>query len=333
MSWQITTTKRQHRWWRALLLAMVVAMGIVACNNDSSPPESNESFISDNVNSSELTHTVNHALGTTQVPANPKRIIALSFYTIESLLAMGIEPQGVIPPDNKPHLQQALKEIPKVGLPTNLEKVLRLQPDLILGSTYSEDIYDQLSQIAPTVLAEYNGSNSWQGIHRKVGEVVNQTEKAEQVLAEYRSRLETLRQKLGDRAKNIEISVVRLFPDRVNLVTAGSFAGSILEDAQLSRPASQRGNDDVYRAITQEQLQLADGDVLFVWSHANTPEEREKAQAKIEQLKTDPLWSQLDVVQEGKVYSVGSYWIGSGPIAANLVIDDLFRYLVEEESS
>lgn len=332
MSWQITTTKRQHRWWRALLLAMVVAMGIVACNSESSPPDRNKSFISDNVNSSELTHTVNHALGTTKVPANPKRIVALSFYAIESLLAMDIEPQGVIPPDRKPHLQQALKEIPKVGLPTNLEKVLKLQPDLIVGSTYSEDIYDQLSQIAPTVLAEYNGSDSWQAIHRKVGEAINQTEKAEQVLAEYRSRLESLQEKLGDRAESIEISVVRLFPDRVNLVTAGSFAGSILEDAKLSRPSSQQ-EDGVYRTISQEQLQLADGDVLFVWSHGNTPEEREKAQAKIEQLKSDPLWSQLEVVQEGNVYSVGSYWIGSGPIAANLVIDDLFRYLVEEESS
>lgn len=324
--------KRQHRWWQALLLAIVVAMGIVACNSDSSLPERNESFISDNVNSSELTHTVNHALGSTKVSANPKRIVALSFYAIESLLAMDMQPQGVIPADRKPHLQQALKEIPKVGLPTNIEKVLGLQPDLILGTTTIEDIYDQLSEIAPTVLAQFDGTDSWQAIHRKVGEAINQTEKAEQVLVDYHSRLETLREKLGNRADTIEISVARIFPDRVNLVNIGSFSGSILKDAELPRPASQRG-DNVYRSISQEQLQLADGDVLFVWSHANSPEESRKAQAKIEQLKTDPLWSQLDVVQEGKVYSVGSHWIGSGPIAANLVIDDLFRYLVEEEES
>ncbi|NEO27052.1 MAG: ABC transporter substrate-binding protein, partial [Kamptonema sp. SIO4C4] len=171
MFWQFVSfpsikPKRQHRWWQALLLATVVAIGIVACHTNSSPPESKESFLSDNVNSSELTHTVNHALGTTKVPTNPKRIVALSFYAIESLLAMEIDPQGVIPPDSKPHLQQALQEIPKVGLPTNLEKVLKLQPDLILGSTYSEDIYDQLSQIAPTVLAKYDGSDSWKAIHQ-----------------------------------------------------------------------------------------------------------------------------------------------------------------------
>jgi len=52
----------------------------------------------------------------------------------------------------------------------------------------------------------------------------------------------------------------------------------------------------------------------------------------MEKLEGDPLWSQLEAVQQGNIYQVnGSYWIGTGPIAANLVIDDLFRYLVEEK--
>jgi len=332
MSWKITTSKGQPRWWRTSLLAMVVAMGIVACNTHSSPPENNKPFISDNVNSSELTRTVNHALGTTKVPTNPKRIVGLSFYTIESLLAMEIEPQGVIPPESKPHLQKALQEIAKVGLPTNIEKVLRLKPDLILGSTYSEDIYDQLSQIAPTVLAEYDGSDSWKAIHQTVGEATNQREKAEQVLANYRSRLETLREKLENRADTIEISVIRIYPDRISLIQKGSFSGSILEDANLSRPPSQRGKE-VGRKISKEQLSLADGDVIFVWTHTNTERERRKTKSILKELQSDPLWSKLEAVQQGNVYPVnGSHWIGSGPIAANLVIDDLFRYLVEEDS-
>jgi len=338
MVWQFvpfpySTPKRQHRWWQALLLAIVVAMGIVACHSDSLPPERNESFISDNVDSLELTHTVNHALGSTKVPTNPKQIVALDFYAIESLLAMDIEPQGVIPPDSKPHLQKPLQDIPKVGLPINVEKVLQLQPDLILGSTYSEDIYDQLSQIAPTILAEYDGSDSWKEIHQTVGEAVNQREKAEQVLADYRSRLERLREKLGNRADTIEISVIRIYPDRISLIQKGSFSGSILEDANLPRPPSQRSSE-VGRHISKEQLSLADGDVIFVWNHTNTEQERRKTKSVIQELQVDPLWSKLEAVQQGKVYQVnGGHWIGSGPIAANLVIDDLFRYLLEEESS
>jgi len=47
-------------------------------------------------------------------------------------------------------------------------------------------------------------------------------------------------------------------------------------------------------------------------------------------LKAEPLWSKLDVVQRGRVYKVPEYWMGSGPISANLILDDLFKYLVEK---
>ncbi|PSB23096.1 iron-siderophore ABC transporter substrate-binding protein, partial [filamentous cyanobacterium CCP2] len=46
-----------------------------------------------------------------------------------------------------------------------------------------------------------------------------------------------------------------------------------------------------------------------------------------------PLWSTLSAVQQGRVYEVPGYWIGDGPIAANAVIDDLFKYLVETPQS
>jgi len=49
--------------------------------------------------------------------------------------------------------------------------------------------------------------------------------------------------------------------------------------------------------------------------------------SKLEQLKASPLWRNLKAVKENKVYVVPSYWIGSGMLAANAIIDDLFKYL------
>ena len=40
----------------------------------------------------------------------------------------------------------------------------------------------------------------------------------------------------------------------------------------------------------------------------------------------------LKVVQKNQVFIVGVYWVGNGPISANRVIDDLFRYLVKQSS-
>ncbi|NEO27257.1 MAG: iron-siderophore ABC transporter substrate-binding protein [Kamptonema sp. SIO4C4] len=312
-------------------LAFCTAIMVTACEGLS--PNSQQQYTSSNVDPTQLTRTVQHAMGETQVPATPKRVVALGPFILESLVAIDAPMVGAPIEREFPGLKQQAKDTHDISYPPNLERIVALKPDLIIGSTVWKDIYVQASQIAPTVLFEIQRSGQWQEIFQSVGRAMNQPEAVQAVLTQYNQRLEKLRQRLEKPAKTIEVSLVRIFPDRVNLVTAGSFSGTILEDAQLSRPPSQQG-DDVYRTISREQLHLADGDVLFVWSRGNSPEEREKAQASIEQLKTDPLWSQLEVVQEDKVYKVnGNYWIGTGPVAANFVIDDLFRYLVEEESS
>ncbi|MHC5733102.1 MAG: iron-siderophore ABC transporter substrate-binding protein, partial [Nostoc sp.] len=51
----------------------------------------------------------------------------------------------------------------------------------------------------------------------------------------------------------------------------------------------------------------------------------------LEQLKAEPLWSKLKVVQQKKVHNVGFYWVQYGPLAANRMIDDLERYLVKQQ--
>ena len=110
----------------------------------------------------------------------------------------------------------------------------------------------------------------------------------------------------------------------------GSFAGTILEDAGLSRPPAQQGKD-VQTKISKERILDADGDVMFIWTYSNNAEQKAEAETALQQLQADPLWSKLNVVQKGEVYEVGEHWLGTGAVAANLVIDDLFEYLVVEQ--
>mgnify|MGYP005839995481 CR=1 FL=1 len=79
--------------------------------------------------------------------------------------------------------------------------------------------------------------------------------------------------------------------------------------------------------ISPELLSLADGDVIFIWTAENESELNQNAAEKLKELQNNPLWQQLKAVQQGRVYQVPSYWIGSGPVAADLVINDLFKYL------
>ncbi|MEL6263845.1 MAG: ABC transporter substrate-binding protein [Cyanobacteria bacterium J06626_6] len=129
------------------------------------------------------------------------------------------------------------------------------------------------------------------------------------------------------------ISVVRIYPDTITLYTKVGFIGTILEDADLPRPPSQDLNFEETQAfgfstiqytVSTETLDKADADVIFIivgnWD--------DKIDDVLAELKANPLWSRLEAVQRGAVYEVGDHWVGSGPIAANAVIDDLFKYLV-----
>lgn len=133
------------------------------------------------------------------------------------------------------------------------------------------------------------------------------------------------------------MSVVRVYTDNINLYLRDSFCGTVLQDAGLSRPESQNFTaseaeklfrNSIQVSIGNELIEKADGDVIFIWTGENTSQATQTALKKLEQLKKNPLWKNLKAVQQDKVYLVPGYWIGSGILAANAIIDDLFKYLI-----
>ncbi len=305
-------------------LLLAVSLSITGCGGS---PQNAES--PSQTESTQATRTIQHAVGTTQVPKSPERVVALDNIALDSVLALGVTPVAALYNENTGefpvHLRDRLQgqDVTKLS-PTqqNLEQITSVKPDLIVGGKNVEPVYDLLSQVAPTVLLGKSGSSNWKDKLQLVGETLGKPEAADQLLQDYRDRLDKLQQQLGDRADELEISVIRIFPDRVRLYQKDSFVGRILEDAGLSRPPAQNQNR-LWSEVSREQLDAADGDVIFVWTLGD------EAESALQKLQSDRLWSQLDAVQAGKVYEVPGYWIGRGPIAANAVIDDLFQYLVE----
>jgi iron complex transport system substrate-binding protein len=84
--------------------------------------------------------------------------------------------------------------------------------------------------------------------------------------------------------------------------------------------------------ISKELMHYADGDVIFAWSYSDTLATVRSAREKLNRLKSDPLWLKLDAVEQGRVYQVSDHWTIGSPLTANLVLDDLFKYLIEEQS-
>lgn len=303
--------------------AMLIVIALAACNSNTSD-ESNSAL-------TENCRVVRHAMGETCVPFNPQRIVALDPVMLEATIALDIKPVGS-PIEFAPPFTST-ESIDDLGDPNaiNIERLLALKPDLILGINDSPPLYSQLSQIAPTVLLDFQHSGEWKELFTLAGDVLGKSEEVERVMADYYQRAKEFQQKVN--ASDIEVSIVRIYPTQVALYTKVGFPGTILEDAGLSRPPSQDLNLEETRAlnfstiqylVSREVLDKADGDVIFV-SVGNWDD---KIQEVLASLKTDPLWAKLNAVEQGTVYEVGDYWIGSGAIAANAVLDDLEKYLI-----
>lgn len=268
------------------------------------------------------------------MPFNPRRVITLDSLSLESAIALGIQPIATVDVDlTSPQLKRQASKIPSVGSngEPNLEKILALKPDLILGADYLTSIYRQASQIAPTVFTKFNHSGDWKEMFTFVSAALGRSQQAEKVMADYYQRLNDFKAQMGDRLKT-KVSIVYLYAEMITVYTTVGFNGSILKDAGLARPVSQdldleatqqKGLSPIQYKISNELFDAADGDIMFVIVTPNDP----KIGKTRDRLMSDPLWSKLKAVQQGKVYEVLDYWIGSGPLAANAVIDDLFKYV------
>lgn len=270
---------------------------------------------------------VKHAMGETCVPINPQRVIVLG--DLDNVLALGIKPVGatrLLDGNFLSYLSEQSGGIEKIGLngQPNLEKILLLKPDLILGSSADEGIYDKLSQIAPTVLA--GGDITWKEWLKTYAEALGKTKEAEKLLNDYNKRIEVFQQ-MSDRLSKTQVSVVDFWADQVRIYMNESFSGLILSDIGLPRPPAQN-KDKNFESISLEIIPKMEGDVIFLVLGGHN-------ESKLTQFMSHPLWSQLNAVRQGKVYEVNSdVWIaGWGIIGANRVLDDLFRYLVNDTTS
>lgn len=276
---------------------------------------------------------VKHVLGETCVPSNPERLVVLGVPTMVDAIALGVKPIGTIYyfEQTPPYLAGKLGGIQEVGIDNqpNLEKILTLTPDLIIAMNHSGLPYDQVSQIAPTVVDDWNGYPSWKEHFDFVAGVLGKTDKAKQVWRHYDQRIQELRSAIGSRYKNIEVSVVRACCNNLASDVENSFSGTIIEDAGLHRPQSQAAAEDGLVFFSEEKIPDLDGDIIFA-----IVDEDDASIKAFEQLRQEPLWNQLRAVQRGKVYSVNlATWRGGNPLAADAVIDDLFKYLVDNRAS
>ena len=269
---------------------------------------------------------ITHIMGVTAVPDQPLRIVALTNEATEDLLALGLVPVGAVRSANADpwfdHVADALKGTTLVGeeLAPNLEVILSLEPDLILGNKKRhEQIYEQLSAIAPTVFVE-NITGQWRNNLAFYAEAVGKVADGEAVLKGYEDRVAAIKTALGDRVAE-KVGLVRFISGQNYAYNNDSFSGSILRDIGFGRPAAQ-DKAGLAEPITLERIPDLDGDRLLHFSYETGDGGATK---EAEAWMASPLWQNLDAVKAGHVYAVSdTVWATAGGVmAAHLALDDI----------
>ena len=267
----------------------LTTFGLIGCSSKDATKESSE------------TRKVETVKGEVEIPANPKKIVDISGSS-EELVLLGHNVVGTSNVDsydtsNVPsYMKDKLGDAKVVGHSmmetADVEAILACEPDLIIMSTRQEQIYDELKEIAPTVMLE-DQSNDWEDKLEDFAELFGQEDEAQKWLDAYYEKAE----KLGEEIKKANGEDTTYL---TVLASSGSFMvfseggiGTVLkDDMKLPQPANMPEQDSItLPTVTMEGLSEIDADHIIVIAT-----ESDKAD-----LEASSVWSQIRAVKDGNV--------------------------------
>jgi iron complex transport system substrate-binding protein len=203
--------------------------------------------------------------GPVQVPVNPQRVVVLTRFLTGNVMLLDVPLVGVdeMSKDN-PNFAEQLKDVETVS-DENLEKILALDPDLIIGLDGSNNL-DKLKEIAPTVMYTY-GKLDYLQQHIEIGKLLNKEEEARAWTEDFTARTKEAGQKIrAVTGENATVSVIETFGRQLYVYGYNFGRGTELlyGDLGLKLPekAAEATKADGYMALSTEVLPEYMGDYI-----------------------------------------------------------------------
>lgn len=285
-----------------------------------------------NDKTSEKTVTVTDVRGEVEIPAEPQRIVDLSGNS-DILSILGYKVIGTANSDAydytkfPSYLEETLKGAEILGYSMqdtmDVEAVMNLNPDLIVISTVQEKMYDQLSEIAPTVMIQLEALN-WKEDVKAFAKVFNKEDAANKWLADYEAKAKEAGEKIKSEYGEDTTYLSFLASGGQFFVFDGAGFGSVLyEDMGLKKPEGMPEQSDIsLPVVTYEGLASIKADYIFVIATAED----------LAQLQSNAIWNSLPAVKEGKVVILDSspyFNQGYSSIGRELLVNEIGDMLNE----
>ena len=270
--------------------------------------------------------TIVHDLGTTKLKKVPKRIVILDNLYGEILNPLDITPVGATTgqADSQEFSTLFKKQykdakVVSVGWQGNpdLDKIAELKPDLILMTGEQEDLYEELSEIAPTVGYQINTDENWD-YHEtslKVAEIFDKRDKMKKDLDRVDAREAVFAENVKAKFGNQKLMYLRVTDNDIRYYAYGHF-GYLYDTYHFNR-AETFNPDDMFQVIDPDKLKDINPDLLIV--------QADSQELLDNKLKNNPVWSSLKAVQNNKVIyaDYSTYMLGFGIVSQEAIMKQI----------
>ena len=270
--------------------------------------------------------TIVHDFGTTELKKAPKRIVILDNLYGEILDPLDITPVGATTgqADSQEFSTLFKKQykdakVVSVGWQGNpdLDKIAELKPDLILMTGEQEDLYDELSEIAPTVGYQINTDENWD-YHEtslKVAEIFDKRDEMKKDLDRLDAREAVFAENVKAKFGNQKLMYLRVTDNDIRYYAYGHFC--YLYDTYHFNRAETFNPDDMFQVIDPDKLKDINPDLLIV--------QADSQELLDNKLKNTPVWTSLKAVQNNKVIyaDYSTYMLGFGIVSQEAIMKQI----------
>lgn len=303
-----------------LILSSVLIIGCGANNGEEETETSNDS------NEASEVLTIKHELGETEVKKNPDKVVVFDFGILDSMDKLGLEvialPKMNIPSYLSKFEDEKYEHVGSLKEP-DFEKIHELQPDLIIISGRQMDLYDQLTEIAPTIYLGVDPAKymeSFTDNTKILGTIFDKEAEVEEELAAINESIDALYEKAS--ASDKEALIVLANEGKVSAYGPSSRFGLIHDNFGFKAVDENLEVSTHGQSISFEYIVEKNPDYLFVIDRGAAIGDESSAQQVVE----NELVQNTTAYKEGNiVYLNPDYWYlsGGGLVSVQEMVNEL----------
>ncbi|MEM9893948.1 MAG: ABC transporter substrate-binding protein [Actinomycetota bacterium] len=277
--------------------------------------------------------TVEHALGTSEVPAVPQRIISMdSIVTLDGLVALDAFDQvvgrvNISGSDNPYWLDVDVESVPMLGTWPNLstEEILAADPDLVVGfQTALEALDPQTAEVVPLVaVAPTEGPTNprWQDTLTGLGTALDREDEANALIADYDARVDEVVTDLPDGFAGRTVLILLGQAGVAGAAMGPSAAPAELFDRLGLEVSPQLDGQGDFVPLTEEQVPGLEADIVLMLDFDDGATDWDQIFAELPAFAANPS------IAEGVTVVDGNLWLNAGPIGQLLLLDEAVEVL------